>query len=134
MLTLNEIEQVRKHTGNDFATVGTVDATPTVIYTIETLDNTVGIVEYLILAMLSDGTEAITGKNVFRYINDGTTLTVGTEAAVIAQVEEASLTGSSYAAVNSDPDIEIEVTGLAATEIEWKIIVQHWYYTVTPVV
>jgi hypothetical protein len=134
MLTLNEIEQVRKHTGNDFATVATTDATPTVIYTIETLDNTVGIVEYLILGMLADGTEAITGKNVFRYVNDGTALTMGAEAAVIAKVTEASLATASYAAVNSDPDIEIEVTGLAATEIEWKIIVQHWYFTVTPVV
>jgi hypothetical protein len=134
MLTLNEIEQVKRHTGNDFATIPTTDATATVIYTIETIDNTVGIVEYLILGMLSDGTEAITGKNVFRYINDGTTLTMGAETAVLAEVAETSLTSASYAANVNSTDLEIKVTGIAATDIEWKIIVQHWYFTVTPVV
>lgn len=127
MLTLNEIEVIKRHTGNDFSTVQTTDATATVIHTIETESNTVGIVEYLVLGMLDDGLEAVTGKKLFRYINDATTLSMGAESTVVAIDAETSLSTATFAANVNGTDLEIKVTGVAATTIEWKVIVQHWY-------
>jgi hypothetical protein len=129
MLTLNEIEQVRKHTGNDFATVGTADATPTVIYTLTTSDTTAGFIDYLVIGIVDDGSETIVVKEILNYLNDGTTMTIKNFTKLLTHNDTGLLTADVTTTATGD-DIEIEVTGVAATNIEWKIVIQHWSYTV----
>lgn len=96
--------------------VETGDATPAVLQLIETESYEKGTIEYTINAIKDDGLTGLSIKRVFGYKNDGTTLTLSTEADILVDND---FTTADIAASVSDTTIQIMVTGEAATNITW---------------
>lgn len=130
-ITTNIRELIKSNTGNDFAYTQTADATPTTIYTLTTEDYSIGFVEYIVFGNQTDGTAWYSGSRRFRYVNDATVISTGTETTIES---DTGITGATIGITGSYPDINIQVTGVAATDIDWKVIVQHWSHTYEPAV
>lgn len=98
--------------------IQTSDATPTVIASLEIEDNTAGIIEINIVGMDDAGTGAVTQSQRVRFIKLGT-LTLGTPSNVLALEDDLTIGGITY--VTTSADLEVEVTGIAATVINWEV-------------
>jgi hypothetical protein len=94
----------------------TTDATPTLLFSVDTIGAEVGIIEYTILGLSDDGLTVIAVNRKFRYKNDGTTLTLGTEYIIL--FESDFTTADVTIAVNVNT-IEVSVTGELST-INWS--------------
>lgn len=101
---------------DDWYTLQTTDATPTVIVTIEIEDETVGMIDFTILAIKGDGTAATAVRRYVRVHKTGGTLTI----IGMADWSEDDLLLAILPQVNGDDNMEIQVTGVAATIIDWK--------------
>lgn len=101
--------------------VQTTDATPTVLATIELEDFTGGWLEVFVLGIQSDGSKLYTDKYYVRY-HRTITLSIVYESDWI----EDDFPGL-VVLVQDDgsENIEIEVTGLAATTIDWECRIIH---------
>lgn len=97
--------------------VSTEDATPTVIFSIETTDFERGVIEITVNGIKDDGATGISLVKVFSYKTDDTTLTVHSSASLYSQSDFTT------AAVSQNANgfvVEIKVTGEAATVINWS--------------
>lgn len=94
----------------------TTDATPVLLFTIDTESNERGKVTYTIEAMQDDGITGMSLKRMFSYKNDGTTLTITAGTELFADNEFTSADVSEAVNVNA---LEISATGEAATNITW---------------
>lgn len=93
----------------------TTDATPAVLMTIPIQPYTNGRIKYIVSASNTDLTGALIIERAFRYTHDGTTLSIGTEADILVDND---LTATVAAAVGTD-EVEIVITGVAATNLSW---------------
>lgn len=109
-------ESLRVKSFTNISAVGTSDATPAVMVLIDTQSYEKGIIEYTINAIKDDGLTGLSIKRIFGYKNDGTTLTLSSEADILVDND---FTTADIAASVSDTTIQIMVTGEAATTIVW---------------
>lgn len=98
--------------------VQTTDATPVSIATIEISDYEGGILEISVLGMEDTGAGAVTAKKIVRYFKD-TSLTIGTPADILPL--ETDLVGATFSISNVSENIDISVTGVAATIVNWTV-------------
>lgn len=96
--------------------IETTDATPIVLFSIDTESYERGTVTYSIDALQDDGITGLSLKRVFSYKNDGTTLTITAGTELFADNEFTSADVSEAVNVNA---LEISATGEAATNITW---------------
>jgi hypothetical protein len=96
--------------------VNTTDATATVIVSINTAINERGIIECKVNGIKDDGVIGISFHKVFSYKTDDTTLTVHSGATLYSQSDFTTATVSANA---NGFQVEIKVTGEAATNITW---------------
>jgi hypothetical protein len=96
--------------------VGTTDATATLIASIDVQTYERGIVECKINGLKDDGVTGISIHKVFSYKTDDTTLTVHSGATLYGQSD---LTTAGVAANANGFAVEIKVTGEASTNISW---------------
>lgn len=94
----------------------TTDATPVLLFTIDTESNERGKVTYTIEAMQDDGITGMSLKRMFSYKNDGTTLTITAGTELFADNEFTSADVAEGVNVNA---LELTATGEAATNISW---------------
>lgn len=104
--------------------VDTNDATPVSMFTIPTESYERGIVQYTVNAVKDDGATGLTARRVLIYKNDGTTLTITTGTDIITDND---FTSADITENVSGTDIEIQVTGEAATNIKWEGSYEHKY-------
>lgn len=95
--------------------IQTADATPTAIGTIEIAEWTGGVVEVLVIGVEDAGTGAVTGKKIAGFFKT-TTLTIDAPTDLLPT---SGLIAGSFAINNVGEHIEITVTGVAATVINW---------------
>jgi hypothetical protein len=93
----------------------TTDATPTEILTITPADYSAGVLWIWFAGF--DATNAITGIKAVRYKKVGT-VTLGTVGNLLATEIDGGLTAS-VSITASTGDILVQVTGVAATDMEW---------------
>jgi hypothetical protein len=98
--------------------VGTTDATATLIASIDVQTYERGIVECKINGVKDDGITGISIHKVFSYKTDDTTLTVHSGATLYSQSD---LTTAGVAANANGFQVEIKVTGEASTNILWSL-------------
>lgn len=94
------------------------DATPAEVMVLELPTYTAGILEYEVLAIDPDG-DAITGRHTIRWVKKAT-LTLGTQDDISAFVTD--MGGGSYQVIDSGDNLAIELTGIAATDISWRVL------------
>jgi hypothetical protein len=94
----------------------TTDATPVLIFSIDTIGAETGIIEFTVQGLSNDGLSSINIKKFFPYKNDGSTLTIGVE---IDPVNNSDFTTADVSASVNANAIEVNVTGEAATVINW---------------
>lgn len=99
--------------------VQTTDATATVIHTVELEDYEGGILDVDVLGMFADGSKFIRGKYVVSYKR---TLSAGIVFEEILFNADGTLAIIEFV-INGSEDIEIKVTGIAATVIDWNCYV-----------
>ena len=102
--------------------VTTTNATPTTIHTVTINSNSRGIIEVRMAGITSDNLEGITGIKRVRYKKIAGTLTLGTVEDEMA-TELDLLTTATYTITTSGNNIIVQVTGEAATTINWKATV-----------
>jgi hypothetical protein len=94
----------------------TTDATPVLMFSIDTIGAETGIIEFTVQGLSNDGLSSINIKKFFPYKNDGSTLTIGVE---IDPVNNSDFTTADVSASVNANAIEVNVTGEAATVINW---------------
>jgi hypothetical protein len=126
MIDVNTIETIARGVAQnvvqDVAPLGdlvvstpTADATPTEILTITPADYSAGVLWIWFAGF--DSTNAITGIKAVRYKKVGT-VTLGTVGNLLATEIDGGLTAS-VSITASTGDILVQVTGVAATDMEW---------------
>jgi hypothetical protein len=110
------------------ATVSTTNATPTNIKTLAITDETAGILEITLV-----GREASTGgrfaaKKIVSYSKDGGVLTLGTPTTVLANEATGSISTATWGISVVSNNVSIDVTGVAATNINWKTSIRQITY------
>lgn len=98
--------------------IETTDATATDILTIEIEDQSAGILQVWCAGF--DATDAVTGMKQVRYKKVGGTLTLGTVGDVLAVQADGALSAATFGIIASSNNIAVQVTGVAATAINWK--------------
>ena len=96
-------------------TITTSNATETTVETITPADNSAGVITVIGVGMDSLG-QATAGELKARYVKYGGSVTLGTPAYPLP-IEGPATFGVS----ESGGDILVTVTGIAATEINWKV-------------
>lgn len=118
----NEIE-IRNNSYAAYGKVAVVtgDATANVIIkTITPADNSAGTLE-VDMAAVSSTLQTITGKKFISYKKSGDVITVGNLTEIVSQAD-GILTGTGWSITGASGDLQIKVTGLAATTIKWQPI------------
>ena len=103
--------------GEGSNSITTTDATPTNVLTITPELGTVGILEVRVWG--NSGEDIIAGIKAVRFKRI-TTTGIGTVYDIMAVNNDAGLSGATFSIVASAPDILVQVTGLAATTINWS--------------
>lgn len=99
----------------------TGDATPTSIGAFVIPDESAGLVEITVVARQGTTTGSLVGRKMVSYRKDGGVLTIGSFHDILADEIQGSLTGATWsAAVNGSNNLEVTVTGLASTSINWR--------------
>jgi hypothetical protein len=94
----------------------TTDATPVLLFSIDTEPNERGKVTYTVEAMQDDGITGMSLKRIFSYKNDGTTLSVMTGTELFSDNEFTTADVSESVNVNA---LEVYATGETTTNIFW---------------
>lgn len=111
-------------TGVARSTVQTTDATPTVLATATPADETLVTIRATICGLQSDGSNGVGYAIIGTFRRDGgTTVQVGTTTAVHT-AEDAALTTALVAFNVSSPDVQVLVTGVLATTINWACVLE----------
>lgn len=120
--------EVQKAVVSSDGSLQTTDGTATVLGVLTTVPNTAGVIEFTIIGVLADSTKAVTVKRIVRYLNNGTTLTIGTPADLLAIQNDGLLASASITV--SGMDLQISVAGGATDTINWQINIDHKYLTI----
>lgn len=105
----------------------TTDATPTVITTIEIAEGENGILEVDVLALQTDGSLGAAYKRLVRYLKTGGALTV----VGMGDWNDDDLTVTILIQDDGSDNVEIELTGVAATDIDWQVYINQKKQTAT---
>lgn len=100
--------------------VQTTNATPTTIATIAIPDESAGIIEVYIIGREIGTAGKITGKKTVGYAKDGGTLTLDAITDILPTTATGTISTASWTITTSSNNIIIQVTGVAATTINWK--------------
>ena len=100
--------------------VFTGDGTPNVIIKIITpTNNSAGSLE-VDMAAISTNFDAVTGKKYVRYKKTGGVITLGTITDLSGTVADSNISTATWTITAASGNLEIKVTGVAATTIKWK--------------
>jgi hypothetical protein len=102
--------------------VSTANATPTTLVTYSVPASSTGVLTIDMSGMKSDGSGGITGKKVVRWKKVSGTLTLGSITSLLADEVDAAISGATWTITTSSNNIIVQVTGVAATNIDWKIV------------
>jgi hypothetical protein len=97
-------------------TLQTTDATPTLLFSIDTIGAEAGTIEYTVNGLSDDGTLALSTKRIFGYKNDGGTLGMSSEALILFSSDFST---ADVAASINGLTLEVKVTGEASV-INWS--------------
>jgi hypothetical protein len=100
--------------------VSTTNATPTTIATFNIASNTSGIMCVDMTGTKSDGSGGITGRKMVRFKKPSGTLTLGTVTSILPDEVDAAVSGATWTITTASNDVIIQVTGVAATNINWR--------------
>jgi hypothetical protein len=100
----------------------TSNATPATLTTYTIPDNSVGVIEVTMSAAETDASAGITGKKIVRYRKAGGTITLGSITSILADEVDAGASGATWTIDDASNNVIIQVTGVAATSIEWKVV------------
>jgi hypothetical protein len=112
---------------NAFAAYGKVeaitgDATAEVlIKTITPADNSAGTLE-VDMAAVSSGMASFTGKKYARYKKSGNVITIVSVTDVAGSVADGSISSASFTVTGGSGNLQVKVTGAAATTIKWRAV------------
>lgn len=102
--------------------VATSNATPTTLKTFTITDNSVGTLIVNMSAGKADGSGGVTGIKAVRYKKVSGTLTLGTISGWLSDEVDAAVSGATWTITTSSNNIIVQVTGVAATDIQWKTV------------
>jgi hypothetical protein len=105
------------------AILTTTDATPTTLKTLSITDETAGIVEVVLVGRESGTAGKITAKKIVGYRKDGGILTLDSVTDILPTSATGTIGAATCQITTSSNNIIIQVTGVAATTINWKCTV-----------
>jgi hypothetical protein len=128
----DQIESIKDKPYSQVAqvTTNTTDATPTnmsIFYGSTTLpNNSVGIIKVHLIANGGSGlaSHKIQGVRYYTFNKNGSTLTIDAADVIVADKEGASVTSASWQLISSSNQPVVEVTGVAATNINWVAAIE----------
>lgn len=104
----------------NYPLVSTTDATPTAIATVEIADSLAGMLIIDVVSIETDGTGTNVGRYAVKYSKIAT-MTLGTLTTIYEDNDSAVSIG---VLANGDENIEVQGTGVAATDINWLVRTQ----------
>ncbi|HEY9658652.1 MAG TPA: hypothetical protein V6C65_09390 [Allocoleopsis sp.] len=103
--------------------LGTTDATPGTIHDFATLSGKVYEIEFTVVASNTSGSEIAIFKKLTRYKNiAGTLSALGSTQDIGSTYQSAGFSTTDVAVTTSTTNIRVQVTGVAATNISWKML------------
>lgn len=105
----------------------TANATPTTLQTIKIPDETAGIFEFAIVGKEAATAGRMTGKKIVAYDKNSGTLTLGTPSVILADQATGTISAATWSITTSADNIIIQVTGVAGTNINWKVSFKNLY-------
>lgn len=104
----------------------TTNATPVTLQTVAIGTNESGIITIKAIGTDITTMASVTGTVSYKYTKANGTLTLGTVVVNDAIVADAGVSTSTFGAAASSNNIAVNLTGKAATNIRWRVIVKQY--------